>query len=312
MIYIITENSDSSTDKVLSYLIGNIDFVRINNDRFTKISYKISNNEIIIKIDKKKLNLTDKIWIRRARFSFFPNFNIDSVINNYLSKEENSINKSLELFLKDNYDLTGSYLKEVENYKLTNLVIARNCGFKIPNSLITTSKKDILLFYKKYKNIITKDIRYSPTLKYKDYIYTSNGTLKVQKKDLNKLKKSFFPIFFQQEIKKQIEIRVFIFKKKVFSMAIFSQSSKTTSLDYRNYDKKNPNRLVPFNLPKQMKNKILKFMKLIDLNTGSIDLILDPKGDYYFLEINPQGQYDWLSENCNYYIEQTIAKYLMK
>jgi hypothetical protein len=47
------------------------------------------------------------------------------------------------------------------------------------------------------------------------------------------------------------------------------------------------------------------------MNTGSIDLILTPNGEYFFLEINPMGQYDWLSKNCNYYIEKDIAEMLI-
>jgi hypothetical protein len=44
---------------------------------------------------------------------------------------------------------------------------------------------------------------------------------------------------------------------------------------------------------------------------GSIDLIFNENG-FYFLENNPQGQYEWLSENCNYYVDRYIAEQLIK
>ena len=53
-------------------------------------------------------------------------------------------------------------------------------------------------------------------------------------------------------------------------------------------------------------------MKSLDLKTGSIDMILTPEGDYYFLEVNPVGQFSMTSSPCNYNLEKRIAEYLMK
>ncbi|MDO9254630.1 MAG: hypothetical protein Q7U54_03885 [Bacteroidales bacterium] len=51
-------------------------------------------------------------------------------------------------------------------------------------------------------------------------------------------------------------------------------------------------------------------MKKLKLNMGSIDIIKSIEGKYYFLEINPVGQYDFVSFHCNYNIHMEIAKYL--
>ena len=96
-----------------------------------------------------------------------------------------------------------------------------------------------------------------------------------------------------------------------YPMAIFSQNDETTKIDYRNYNYDKPNRNVPFVLPKLILKKIKKFISKLEINTGSIDLIINKKGDYFFLEINPMGQYDWVSQNCNYYIDKDIAEILI-
>jgi glutathione synthase/RimK-type ligase-like ATP-grasp enzyme len=93
-------------------------------------------------------------------------------------------------------------------------------------------------------------------------------------------------------------------------MAIFSQRDEQTRVDFRNFNKSKPNRNIPFLLPKQLKEKLTKFMKTLNLNTGSIDMIYSTKKEFVFLEVNPVGQVGWLSENCNYYIERDIAYYL--
>ena len=90
-------------------------------------------------------------------------------------------------------------------------------------------------------------------------------------------------------------------------MAIFSQLDEMTRYDYRNYNRIKPNRDVPFKLNLEIENKLSEFMKRSDLETGSIDIILTPQGEYYFLEVNPTGQFGWVSVDCNYYIEREIA-----
>ena len=94
-------------------------------------------------------------------------------------------------------------------------------------------------------------------------------------------------------------------------MAIFSQNNVNTQVDYRNYDHEKPNRCVPYNLPNTIKRKIFKFMKYKKIDTGSIDIIFSTNNKYFFLENNPQGQFDWLTKNCNYNIEKEIAEILI-
>ena len=53
-------------------------------------------------------------------------------------------------------------------------------------------------------------------------------------------------------------------------------------------------------------------MKYVNLNTGSIDMIVTKENEYIFLEVNPVGQFGMVSQPCNYYLEKKITEYLMK
>jgi D-alanine-D-alanine ligase-like ATP-grasp enzyme len=57
-------------------------------------------------------------------------------------------------------------------------------------------------------------------------------------------------------------------------------------------------------LPKIFEKKLHKLMQLLKINCGSIDILVTPNDEFYFLEVNPIGQFQWLSKNCNYFIEQ--------
>ena len=120
----------------------------------------------------------------------------------------------------------------------------------------------------------------------------------------------FFPSLIQHDQKKWIELRIFFINEDYYSMAIFSQNNTKTSTDFRNYDKERPNRMVPFLLPTHIKNKLNKLMKELGLDTGSIDMIVTKKREFIFLEVNPIGNIEMVSKNCNYPIERDIAKHI--
>ena len=60
-----------------------------------------------------------------------------------------------------------------------------------------------------------------------------------------------------------------------------------------------------------IKEKITDFMLDKKLESGSIDVMVDKNNDYWFLEVNPVGQFDFLSGENNFYIEREIAKTLI-
>ena len=119
-----------------------------------------------------------------------------------------------------------------------------------------------------------------------------------------------FPSLVTKEIKKKIEIRTFYIDGHFYSMAIFSQSDVQTQIDFRRYNEKRPNRTEPFKLPRDIEQKVHKLFHQLNLNTGSVDFIVDADGNYVFLEINPVGQYGMVDAPCNYQLDKKIANYL--
>lgn len=95
-------------------------------------------------------------------------------------------------------------------------------------------------------------------------------------------------------------------------MTIFSQKNKKTQVDFRNYDHSCPNRNVPFKIPTWYEKKLLSLYKQLNLKSGSADIIVTPDDQFVFLEINPIGQFGWLSKNCNYYLEKLVSKHLIQ
>ena len=53
-------------------------------------------------------------------------------------------------------------------------------------------------------------------------------------------------------------------------------------------------------------------MDTLKLSTGSIDLVVDINDVYYFLEVNPVGQFGMVSSPCNYNIEKKLVNTLLR
>jgi len=313
MVLIISEKRDITTNYVVDWLLFyKSKFKRLNTENFNTLNSFLINSQgvdhILNGIDNKEISC---IWHRRGRLRFYNGllYENNNNLNTYLRKEEEILVKSIERYENaDKKDYIGSYVSELENNKLNVLIEARKNGLKIPETLVTSSKKELLNFYKKHSSIITKDLRSPVNFSNENVQYSSIGTFVLTEEMILSAEDYFFPVFVQEKIEKNYEIRIFFYKEKMYPMAIFSQNDAKTKTDYRNYNNEVPNRCIPVKIPSEIIEKLKKLMLDLNLNTGSIDLIVNQANEYIFLEINPMGQLDWVSKNCNYYIEKQIAK----
>jgi hypothetical protein len=304
MIEIITQKTDKSTDEICKWLLYyNFDFKRHNVEDFTDFSFYLGTSQ---------QKNTKNIYHRRGKLSTIRFIN-DYSIDTYVREETNMLLKGWEKIYKNDHqsNYIGEFNEEDQHNKLYDLHIAESLGIKIPATLITNSKTELIAFANQRK-LITKSIRKPISLNSKGFIFSDIGTYRVKKNDIRKLKSHFSLSLFQEYIEKKYEIRAFFFKDKIFPMAIFSQKDIQTKYDYRNYNLETPNRCEPVKLPEKIEKKIFAFFKAKNINTGSVDLIVSAENEFYFLENNPQGQFNWLSENCNYNVEKYIAEDLIK
>lgn len=193
--------------------------------------------------------------------------------------------------------------------KLNQLLIAKKIGLKTPLTKVLSRKVQLEKFMNETQDgLITKPMHEGFSLKIGGEIYTTY-TSRVKLKESNT--DSFLPSMFQAEIKKKYEVRTFVFGGQFYSMAIFSQSNKQTEVDFRKYDLQTPNRNTKYKLPQEIQNQIQLLFKELELETGSVDLIVDEDDQHIFLEVNPYGQFGMVSKPHNYNLEQKFAKYLM-
>jgi ATP-GRASP peptide maturase of grasp-with-spasm system len=320
MVVIFSKNTEPSTDDVIDWLsYFEVKFKRLNIEDvfFNKDAFLLLTDEFE-DFSFETMKGVNSIWLRRwydislelNKISFV-NYDFNKALSRLLHNESAIFSNYLFNQFKKLKWLTKPHQLNVN--KLIVLQKARECGLKIPKTLVTSNFKKIQGFNNHcVQEIITKPISEAEGLHYENEYYKTL-TAKV---NLDKFYSTDFEFstvsLFQEKIDKEYEIRTFYMNKKLFSMAIFSQNDKKTEIDFRNYNSNKPNRRVPVNLPLSIEKSIIELMKKLDLDTGSIDLIKTKAGDFIFLEVNPVGQFNMVSSPCNYYIEKHIAEFLIQ
>ena len=328
MILILVEKNDKSAYRVKEWI-----------DHFQKKSLIIEDDEeikikeiginqehsyFIIEYQHEEIHSDSitSVWIRRGFFKdginsrdFTKEFvkildsNSLSLIHEFLNQEIHIVHFYLYYVLKKKRTL-GRIAYPPLN-KLIVLEEAVIVGLSIPKTKIVTNKKDLLNFYLENNNkIITKPISDCIQFTAKNKLY-SFYTNRIIKSEIALMNNDFLYSLVQNQIDKKFELRIFFFKKKYYSMAVFSQLDKNAKIDSRKFDNFSSTPSIPFNLPDKIQNKLIKLTSNLKIDTGSIDMVVNKHGDYIFLEINPDGMFDMVSVLCNYKIEQDIAKYLI-
>lgn len=305
MILIITHKLDFTADFVINKLNQN------------KIAYKrlncedIFNSEFNLKFDTGfSYSLLGEsnyksVWFRRTMLPDLKNLGDGD--KKYILDELESFFENLFSSLSANWLSSPFYVYRAEN-KILQLKIAKEIGFKIPPTLVTNSKRELVQFFDKcngemiLKPISQTRIQYHNT---SAFIFTSPVSESYIK---NIGDYDLTPCIFQKNITKDYEIRVTVVENKVFAAAVYSQQESETKNDWR----KKKLDFHQIELPSDIEKMCVEMVKKLNLKFGAIDIIKTPDDEYYFLEINPNGQWAWIEMQTKQDISGAIIEFLTR
>ncbi len=307
MCLIVSIDRDHSTDEVidwLTYFGGSFERVNVTRD--------IEMYPIHFEIGKNNNPVNSKVgWIRKNGYfrdlQSYNDFRATESFDllSFLFFELTSAKKYF--YINKDIQWVAGKPGSVKPSKTELLSGAIALGINVPTTHIINNKKTLIEIMRKYDgDLITKPITDVPAFEKDGYTYIPL-TRRIHQDDLKKIPEMFFPSLIQQMVHKKFEIRSFYLEGNFYSAAIFSQSDSTTAIDFRNYNLKRPNRIVPYNLPKDLEAKLTSLFEKYNITCGSADIIYGQDGGYYFLEINESGQFGMISKPCNLQIEKLIA-----
>lgn len=178
--------------------------------------------------------------------------------------------------------------------KAVQLHLARMAGLKIPATLMSNSPKEIRTFFANGHRIICKPF-VSHTWEQGTGGVAVAGTFELGRDQLPEDEVlSFAPSIFQQRIAKSFDVRTVLMGQSVYSFALRTADG---ALDWRPQAALGNVFVNPIATPADVEKGILSFVRNTGVCFGSIDFAVDANGEWWFLEINEQGQFLWLDRH---------------
>ncbi|HDC4378453.1 TPA: hypothetical protein O8L29_002622 [Enterobacter hormaechei] len=304
-VLILSSMYDFSTDLVVQRLENNGDnFIRLNKEQLSDYEIFLDPINTILRVKGEYVDVetsnVKSVWFRQPVFlRNTPGRSID--INEQLSLSQwNAFLRGLMVFDKA-YWMNWPQATYAAESKPYQLMTAKKIGFSVPQTIISNS-----LGFEKLPStkFIIKSMD-TVLLKENDDCYFTY-TSKANPADFTLDKTKQAPITFQEYIEDKLDIRVTIVGSKVYAVAIKSNGNAISD-DWRTL-KKEDLEYIDIELPVRIKKLCIEYVKLLGLNYGAIDFI-KTKDEYIFIEINPTGEWGWLS-NDKREIDYDIAKKL--
>jgi glutathione synthase/RimK-type ligase-like ATP-grasp enzyme len=219
-------------------------------------------------------------------------------LDKYIEAESEVFIRSLFQLLPDVTWVSDPENTRIANSKPFQLRVAKKMGFKIPRTVISNDPQVVLDFLKNNKDLrlIMKPVgtghfRFSPEGNHQDLVvYTRIINPEEVQENINLVRNC--PVIFQEAIVEKIDIRITVVGRNVFAVSIHHDADAgagSDNVDWRNHKL---NRIYkPFRLPEGLECLCRDYVEYFGLRFGVIDMCLSSDGEYYFLEINPQGQW---------------------
>jgi hypothetical protein len=299
MLLVLTNSEDATADYLLSRLIeASVPFVRIDTDAVLKrIGLSYQPGKPSLRIDDRWYEPTDfsSVWYRRP----------ERLVSEQMpdSPERSSVldewSESLEGFFAHipmtrwmNYPAANA----LASRKLEQLTRAQQHGLTIPDTIVTQDAETLRSFFSKHKGeVIVKPMGRAyikrPDEENDSLIFT-NPVRECDLQDLTDLAQC--PTLFQQAVRKESDIRITVVDADVHAIELIAKDDDGKQrCDIRRYNMADVAYRV-ISLPEEVKAGLRRLINYYGLRFAAIDMAVTKDGQWFFFEINPNGQWAWL------------------
>lgn len=311
MILCITHSQDFYTiDLFFEYLSSkNIPYFRLNSDRlnhFQKISVDENSFEIIDEFGNRIHSDDIKgVWHRKAWKISVPE-ELDEQYKSIFLNEYTSLRYNLITVLEEIPWINPfENERKIDRNKMLQLKIAQRNHLSVPKTVFSNDGEQIQSFFKQYCSGKAIAKLHNVTAK------TMNGeslvsTMIIEERSLEHLTDiAYCPMIFQPYIEKEYELRIMYVDGEFFTGKINNSEHADWRLSQDDYF------WLAYELPEDIKARLTSLMQEMGLYMGAIDMIKGKDGEYYFLEVNPQGEWGMLQKELNFPIAERIADNLI-
>lgn len=318
MFLIISRPRDAHVDYMLPQLQATGHFVhrlfleQLPDEKHIELSIEQGDFSGVISsgIDGFGLEKIKSAWVRPAG-----DFVVSQAIANeqhkaFVARESRVVLESLYSILNCRWVNHPACTSLADN-KIYQLTMAQKLGFRIPRSVVTQDPdKAKAFFYSCKERMIVKPFK-SFSFRNDDGSLVAIPTHLVTTNDLAQLSWiNVCPTLLQEYIEKDVELRITVVDDKVFACAIHSQEHELTQVDWRLGVNSESLRYSKYTLPDSVSEFCVSLNRSLGLSFSAIDMIKTPKGEYVFLEVNPNGQWLWIEQKLGLPISSALIALL--
>ncbi|CAH0284666.1 MvdC/MvdD family ATP grasp protein [Chryseobacterium sp. Bi04] len=312
MILCITHSQDFyNIDLFFEYLNSkHIPYFRLNSDKMNHFQ-KISINEDSFELTDELGNTLHShdvkgVWHRKAWKISVPE-ELDEDYEKIFLKEYGSLRNNLITILENIPWINPSEKeRKIDGNKMFQLKIAQKNNLTIPKTIFSNDEGKITAFFHKYCNGKAIAKLHSVAVKAMSGESQISTTIIEEDTLVNISDIAYCPMIFQPYIDKEYELRIIYVDGEFFTGKINNSENVDWRVAHESYF------WSTYELPEDIKKNISSMMKEMGLYMGAIDMIKGRDGSYYFLEVNPQGEWGMLQKELNFPIAQRIADNLIK
>lgn len=172
--------------------------------------------------------------------------------------------------------------------KIRQLKMAACLGFSIPETLITNDAAEVRSWLSKLGGPVICKALYSPLIEeeHEDRFIFANLLESIPEDFTESLRVA--PAIFQRALLPKVDYRVTVVGSQVFAARV---DMEELVLDWRTV--KSGVNFTLCDLPSAVQDLCRRYVAVANLSFGAIDLV-ESGGEFYFLEINPNGEWGWL------------------
>lgn len=187
------------------------------------------------------------------------------------------------------------------HHKPYQWAVANDIGLRLPRTLVTNTPDEARLFVESIGvgKVVFKAFLAS--------VEEWRETRLVEQRDMAQLDLvKYAPVIFQEFID-GVDLRVTIVGDRLFAAEIDARATRYP-VDMRMVVGESTVR--PVTLDSRVEEQLLTLQRRLQLAYGAVDLKRTASGDYYFLEVNPAGQWQFAERLTGLPITQAMADYL--
>lgn len=317
MILLLSNKWDLSADFVVATLRSlGAEFLRVNTEDLASGRATIRLPRLGIVVSKAETNhcLSEEvnvIWNRRPGKPYdgvCPAERPSAAIQRFVNDQWFSWLEALQLIPGVTW-INHPQVNSIMESKPRQLLMASKIGFRVPETLVTNDPDEARSLARRHNDRIVAKALHCPLIEEPEqdfFVFTSE----VHATDIGPEEEiRISPLMFQPSLTPKVDYRVTVVGDVVLPVKVqLEDAGEPQQVDWRANKKGLSFR--PCDLPNDIEEMCRSYIRTSGLVFGAIDLV-EHGGDFFFLEVNPNGEWGWLQHPHGIPVAEALSHLMM-